>query len=79
MCIASGCDYVDNIKNVGVSTAYQLVKKNSLNDLQNMANAPTNYMEEFKKAKAIFSHQTVFDPSISKTVALSNWKDNEDL
>ena len=69
MCIASGCDYVDNIRNVGVNTAYQFVKKkNFINHLQNMPNAPTNYAEEFKKARAMFLRQTVFDPNISKTV-----------
>ena len=79
LCIASGCDYITNIRNVGINTAYKLVKNNSFpNTLQGMPNAPTGYIEEFKKARAIFLHQTVMDLNIYKTVPISNWEGNVD-
>ena len=73
MCIAAGCDYLDNIKGVGIHTSYALVSGNNLFQNLTQRGAPKDYKEQFFKAEAVFNHQTVFDINTIKCVPLNEW------
>ena len=70
MCIVAGCDYLDNVRGIGINKARKLISdgSNFLSVLQGMSHAPKEYSSDFLKAKAIFLHQTVIDPLNGKTV-----------
>ena len=56
MCVAAGCDYLKNIKTIGIHKAKQLVKKdNFLDELQKHKFAPANYREAFFTSKECLS------------------------
>ena len=77
MCIVAGCDYLNNIRGIGINKARKLIVDESdfLSILQGMAHAPQEYSANFLKAKAIFLHQTVIDPLNGTTVPLTRWED----
>ena len=77
MCIVAGCDYLNNIRGIGINKASKLIVDESdfLSILQGMAHAPQEYSVNFLKAKAIFLHQTVIDPLNGTTVPLTQWED----
>ena len=83
MCIAAGCDYVNNIRGIGINKAKKIICENKmyLNVLQSLKFAPADYNKCFKEAQMVFHHQTVIDPSICETVPLKitngNIMDNE--
>lgn len=82
MCIASGCDYLPNVKGVGVSTAKKVIKENQnfLQFFANLPHAPQDYCEQFVSTRAIFKHQTIFDPDKLTTAPLTGWnKENSEL
>lgn len=79
MCVVAGCDYLKNIKGIGINKAKQLVKKdNFISELQKQKNAPRNFEEAFLKARNVFKHQLVFHPGTSKVKPLQEWEDRED-
>ena len=79
MCVVAGCDYLKNIKGIGIYKAKQLVKKDNLiSELQKQKNAPQNYGEAFFKASNVFKHQLVFHPGTKKVKPLQEWEDSED-
>ena len=79
MCVVAGCDYLKNIKGIGIHKAKQLVKKDNLiSELQKQKNASQNYGEAFLKASNVFKHQLVFHPGTKKVKPLQEWEDSED-
>ena len=79
MCVVAGCDYLKNIKGIGIYKPKQLVKKDNLiSELQKQKNAPQNYGEAFLKARNVFKHQLVFHPVTKKVKPLQEWGDGED-
>lgn len=77
MCIVAGCDYLDNVRGIGINKARKLISDDSnfLLVLQGMSHTPKEYSSDFLKAKAIFLHQTVIDPLNGTTVPLTRWED----
>lgn len=77
MCIVAGCDYLDNVRGIGINKARKLISDDSnfLSVLQGMSHAPKEYSSDFLKAKAIFLHQTVINPLNGTTVPLTRWED----
>jgi len=77
MAILSGCDYLPSINNMGLLTAYRLVRKYKtvekiLRILQfdGKYHVPAGYLEAFRRAEATFLCQRVFCP-ISKNLSMA--------
>ena len=69
MAILSGCDYLNSITNMGLKTAYRMVRKHkTIEKVIRMLQfdgkflVPTGYLEAFKQAELTFLHQRVFCP-----------------
>lgn len=69
MAILSGCDYLPGIKNLGLKTAYRLVRKHKALDklIQSLRfdgkkQVPLGYLESFTNAERTFLYQWVFCP-----------------
>ena len=74
LCVAAGCDYVQNVKGIGIHRAYALVCGNHLLEELAKKGAPDDYEEHFTNALAVFNHQTVFSIIDSmKCVPLNEW------
>ena len=75
MCIVAGCDYLPNIRCVGIATAKKMVSKETdlMSALLKLKNAPEGYACSFGQAKVVFNHQTVIDIATLKTVPLKKW------
>ena len=79
MCIVAGCDFLPNIKGIGIRRASQLVTKNDfLNKLSSHRYAPPDYSEGFKQACAVFKHQTIYDVDCKIVRPLAAWESGED-
>lgn len=81
MCVLSGCDYLPRLHNIGIITAYQLVnlgrKPSSIfEQLRMKTEVTSDYEMGFLRAVFTFRHQTVFDPSLGKTVPLLPYPQN---
>ena len=74
MCIAAGCDYLKNVKGIGIHRAYELVKKSNLMESLSQRGASQEYQDNFHKVEAVFQHQTVFDLISGSTIPLENWE-----
>lgn len=63
MCIAAGCDYLRNVKGVGIHTAYHFVHQSTGNFLELLLKrgGSEEYKNSFKKVEKVFKHQTVFN------------------
>ncbi|XP_028410371.1 exonuclease 1-like [Dendronephthya gigantea] len=72
MCIAAGCDYVKNLKGVGIHTAYRLIQQpnEDLCELLLKKAGTQEYKDHFIGAEAIFRHQTLFNLDILSTTHL---------
>ena len=80
MCVAAGCDYLKNIKTIGINKAKQLVQKeNFLDELQKHKYAPENYRESFAQARSVFLHQHVYNIKTKKVQPFHEWEGNEGL
>ena len=84
MCIAAGCDYLANVRGIGIHKAQKLVTEcnDFLGTLQRNKHAPGEYTVGFQTAKAIFLHQTVINPADVSATPLSPWgeaPDSEDI
>lgn len=75
-CIAAGCDYLKNVKGVGIQRAFQMVASGQLMELLVGRGASKEYLESFSKAEAVFEHQTVFNLGTCSTVPLKKWETN---
>jgi 5'-3' exonuclease len=78
MCIVAGCDYLHNVRGIGIRGAYNIISSSDdiFSTLENKG-APSNYKDHFDETKAVFSHQTVFDVDTLKTVCLYMWEINK--
>ena len=68
MCILAGCDYTPKVGQLGINTAFSLVKNHGLNALIEAHKNPRlvfppNYDTFFSNALLLFNHQTVYDPN----------------
>ncbi len=80
MCILARCDYLHNVKGVGVCRAYDMiVSSDNLFDQLKKKGASSDYEEHFHQTKAVFTHQTICDVETLKTVPLQIWESNTDV
>lgn len=75
MAILSGCDYLSSINNMGLKTAYRMVRKHKTIEkvLRMLAFdgkfiVPKGYLESFHQAEHTFLHQRVFCPETRRLV-----------
>ena len=76
-CVAAGCDYLKNIRGVGINKAFTFVKAGNIFDELGKRGASSHYEILFKKAVAVFMHQTVFDPTKLQVRSLPNGLPNQ--
>ena len=76
MAVLSGCDYLQSITNMGLLTAYRMVRKHKTIDrilrmlqFDGKYYVPPGYLEAFEKAVLTFRHQRIFCP-LSKKMAM---------
>ena len=74
-CITAGCDYLKNVKGVGVHSALhiQLDQRKSLFKILAGKGAPPEYECKFRMAQTVFNHQTVINPDKVRAVPLKSW------
>lgn len=81
----SGCDYTKGIPNVGILTAFKVVKKYRSYDRVLTAlryekkEIPKNFADEYIKANLAFKYQKVFDPRSNKLCPLNEYPENFDV
>lgn len=75
MAILSGCDYLASINNMGLKTAYRMVRKHkTIEKILRMLqfdgkwHVPKGYLEAFYQAELTFLHQRVFCPKVDGLV-----------
>jgi len=78
MAILSGCDYLDNIANLGLKTAHRLLRKHKSIErvlqalrLEGKMKVPPTYMDDFIRAELTFLYQWVFCPMSNLMVNLT--------
>ena len=93
MCILAGCDYLENIPNLGIAWAYRYVKNNTdldsvLDEISKVKKVngsckydiPNGYKDDFIKAEKTFNHQLIFNPKANEQQRREiNYNLNEDL
>eukprot|EP00127_Corallochytrium_limacisporum_P006568 Clim_evm40s230 gene=Clim_evmTU40s230 len=89
MCILSGCDYLDNVKGMGLKKAFNLlwryqgnvervIKDLGLKGVHN-EKAPVGYLDRFREAVETFLYQQVFDPKLKQCVPLNSLPEGKAL
>jgi len=75
MAILSGCDYLASISNMGLKTAYRMVRKHKTIDkvlrmlqFDGKFHVPKTYLDQFRQAELTFLHQRVFCPRARRLV-----------
>lgn len=73
--ILSGCDYLENIKGIGINSAIKLFKKyrnveDIIGSIRAKRHVSDEYLWDFTKAKLTFKFQVVFDPLRNRRVYL---------
>lgn len=78
MAIFSGCDYLEGVKDVGLKTAYRMLRKFKTPEkvvkrlqFQGKAVLPPNYLDQFRQAELTFLYQRVFCPKAQELVFLT--------
>lgn len=78
MAILSGCDYLDGIHDVGLKTAYRLIRKHKTPErivkmlqFEGKHRISENYLTEFFRAELTFLHQRVYCPKKKELVLLT--------
>ncbi|KAH6670944.1 exodeoxyribonuclease [Plectosphaerella plurivora] len=78
MAILSGCDYLAGINNMGLKTAYRMIRKHKTPErlirmiqFEGKHRVPEDYMADFTKAELTFLHQRVYCPSKKELVFLT--------
>lgn len=78
MAILSGCDYLEGINNMGLKTAYRMLRKYKTVDrlvrmlqFDGKFQVSENYLAAFKQAELTFLHQRVFCPTKQEMVLLT--------
>ena len=86
MAILSGCDYLPSINNMGLKTAYRLLRKYKnverlMKQLQwdGKWKIPKDYLENFRKAESTFLYQWVWCPEDKRLANLTKPPDELDL
>ncbi|KAK0625350.1 hypothetical protein B0T17DRAFT_532577 [Bombardia bombarda] len=79
MAIFSGCDYLDSVNNMGLKTAYRMIRKYKTPErvikmlqFDGKHRVPDNYLASFKQAELTFLHQRVFCPKKRDIVFLTD-------
>jgi exonuclease-1 len=75
MAILSGCDYLNSIGNMGLKTAYRMVRKHKtiekvirMMQFDGKYHVPKGYLEAFYQAELTFLHQRVYCPISNRLV-----------
>ncbi|TVY35645.1 Exodeoxyribonuclease [Lachnellula subtilissima] len=75
MAILSGCDYLASISNMGLKTAYRMVRKHKtiekvirMLQFDGKFHVPKGYLEKFYQAELTFLHQRVYCPESQSLV-----------
>ncbi|KAK4096743.1 hypothetical protein N658DRAFT_501226 [Parathielavia hyrcaniae] len=78
MAIFSGCDYLEGVNNIGLKTAYRLIRKHKTPErvvrmlrFDGKHQVPETYLDEFRQAELTFLHQRVFCPKQRDIVLLT--------
>lgn len=78
MAILSGCDYLAGLSNMGLKTAYRMVRKHKTPErlirmiqFEGKHRVPEDYMADFTKAELTFLHQRVYCPKKKELVFLT--------
>jgi len=79
MAIFSGCDYLESIGNMGLKTAYRMLRKHKTPErvirmlqFDGKYRVSENYLAQFKQAELTFMHQRVFCPKKQGLVLLTD-------
>ena len=56
MCILTRCDYLENVKGIGIHRAFALISADNLFKILVEKDAPADYEKKIKKGIAIFNH-----------------------
>jgi len=79
MAIFSGCDYLDSVSNMGLKTAYRMIRKHKTPEkvirmlqFDGKFRVSENYLAAFKQAELTFLHQRVFCPTKQELVFLTD-------
>ncbi|RYP05118.1 hypothetical protein DL764_004034 [Monosporascus ibericus] len=79
MAILSGCDYLDGITNLGLKTAYRMIRKHKTPEkairmlqFDGKYRLPADYLTLFRQAELTFLYQWVFCPKANKVVNLTD-------
>ncbi|CAB4037499.1 exonuclease 1-like [Paramuricea clavata] len=75
-CIAAGCDYLSNVRGVGIHRAFSFVKSGKLFEELKKKHSPANYEDLFQMALAVFQHQSVFNPTLLTVQPLNPWTED---
>ncbi|KFY41405.1 hypothetical protein V494_03025 [Pseudogymnoascus sp. VKM F-4513 (FW-928)] len=75
MAILSGCDYLSSITNMGLKTAYRMIRKHKtvekvirMLQFDGKYHVPKDYLDKFYQAELTFLHQRVFCPIANELV-----------
>lgn len=86
MAILSGCDYLAGINNMGLKTAYRMVRKYKTPErvikmiqFDSKHRIPENYLADFKQAEFTFLYQRVFCPQKRDIVCLTEPEPSVDV
>ncbi len=86
MAILSGCDYLEGIGNIGLKTAYRMIRKHKtvekvvrMLQFDGKFKVSENYLAAFRQAELTFLHQRVFCPIKQELVLLSEPTDGLDV
>ncbi|KAK2056857.1 hypothetical protein LY76DRAFT_594749 [Colletotrichum caudatum] len=78
MAILSGCDYLEGINNMGLKTAYRMMRKYKTPErlvrmiqFEGKHRVSENYMSRFAQAELTFLHQRVYCPKKKQLVCLT--------
>jgi exonuclease-1 len=77
-CVLTGCDYLNQVKSIGIKGAFQLiaVHKTGLKAIKYLRSrvkeVPFDYEKEFVRAFLTFKLQVVYCPLLKKCVRLAN-------
>ena len=78
MCIAAGCDYLANVKGVGIHIAYRFVSQPNGDLLERLlkVGGSEECKNYFRKVEKVFKHQTVFNMDSHSTAPLEKCETN---
>ncbi|CAB4027058.1 Exonuclease 1, partial [Paramuricea clavata] len=74
--IAAGCDYLSNVRGVGIHRAFSFVKSGKLFEELKKKHSPANYEDLFQMALAVFQHQSVFNSTLLTVQPLNPWTED---